>query len=107
MCVGYGASFIAGWDWQQIWYDNPQTPLVIDGYYKLQIELYTKQSIALEIIAALYKAFDIDISASIQRFKLAGFLSMNYYTVSRRMCFNMAYYIDDLFFSTTMNLQLG
>ena len=106
-CIGYGASFVLGWDWLQIWYDNPQTPNVVDGYYKLQLEIYSKQNIGLELLAALYKAINLDLTASVANFKLAGFLSMTYFTGSRRTCFNLAYYIDDLFFSTNMNLQLG
>lgn len=32
---------------------------------------------------------------------------MTYYTISRRTCFNIAYYIDDLLFKTNLNIQLG
>jgi hypothetical protein len=35
ICATYGANLKAGLNWDQEWYDDPDTPGVYDGYYKI------------------------------------------------------------------------
>ena len=46
VCITYGASITAGWEFDQEWYDDPLTVDIRDGQYKLGLEVYSQQSAA-------------------------------------------------------------
>lgn len=55
ICLTYGANWQAGWNWDQEWYDDPDTIDVKDGYYTLGVDFYSKQG------AAFASLFDVDL----------------------------------------------
>lgn len=46
LCITYGGAWQMGWEYDQEWYDDPDTVGVKDGQYKLSWDLYSKQSFA-------------------------------------------------------------
>lgn len=43
VCLTYGMNWKLGWQWDQEWYDDPSTPDLKDGFYKLGLEIYSEQ----------------------------------------------------------------
>ena len=41
VCITYGMFWEMGWEWDQEWYDDPETVDYWDGQYKLALEIYS------------------------------------------------------------------
>ena len=102
LCATYGASAKIGWEFEQEFYNLNEA----DSYYKLKLDLYSKQGVDLEGLMFADRLISFDSSVTLDDFKmLVTFQTVHYYS-SGLTCFGGILSIDDLQFDVILRIRL-
>lgn len=105
VCATYGANLKAGWEWDQDWYDNPLTPAVADGFYDIELQLFTEQGFATSLWLFLDRAFELDLDFELEEFDLGFTIGFKYWRESKRSCFSVYRYVDNFLMLLNMTMR--
>lgn len=99
----YGAAWQTGWEFDQEWYDDPDTVDIKDGQYKLAAEIYSRQSFAFASLFDVDRLYYNNTQFTVESFKALLSLEVYYFYESRRTCIFSYTTIDD--FTIIMEVQ--
>ena len=106
VCFDFGVGLKIGWDFDQKWTDEVNTPDELDGYYTFELTFYSEQEINLEFHLFVQRLIDIVLSGELTEFQLQLNLGFNYNYKSMATCVFGQYAIDDFFLKTFLEVAL-
>ena len=97
LCGTYGANVKIGWEWEQEFYQLTTA----DKYYKINLDLFTKQGVDLEGEFFADRLYSNKTAITLEDFKGLLTVQWKHFYATSRSCIAVFYAIDDLIFEIT------
>jgi len=106
VCFSFGAALKVGWEWEQDSVYPSDTEGLTQGQYTFDLNIYSEQEAEFEFKLFLDRLLSFTPSFTIDKFKAALKLGVNYFYDTNRMCFYGVLSLEDFNVDTKMRLAL-